>query len=371
MSQKTIEELVRKKSVFKTAIESALNHVIITDVKGKVVFANDSVERITGFSRQEVVGNTPSLWGRQMPKEFYDKLWHTIKEKKKPFAGEVTNKRKNGQKYIARAIISPILDEENELIGFIGTEEDITKEKEIDLMKTEFISLASHQLRTPLTVIKWNLEMLEGSYDRLENFEKRAFTSAQEASEKMLELVKLFLNISRLESGRLMVTPKPTNIERMVDQVTKEVAPLAKEKEVEIVINTDGDAMEKINLDPTLVKEVLKNVIDNAIKYTKEKTVVAISTKQDEKYVTISVADSGIGIPKEEQGEVLKKFYRATNAQKSHKEGTGLGLYLAQLIMNASGGKIAFDSEKDKGATFYMSFPKAGSQKKEGEVQLS
>ena len=116
-------------SKYKLAIDNTDSHVIITDVDGKVTYANKSAEKMTGFSLSEIIGNTPALWGRQMTAEFYKKLWHVIKVEKKVFSGEITNKRKNGELYVAYARISPIIDSSGNLIGFVGIEEDITENK--------------------------------------------------------------------------------------------------------------------------------------------------------------------------------------------------------------------------------------------------
>ena len=112
---------------FRIAVESAMNHIIITNTDGKILFANQAVTENTGFGHNEVIGNNPRLWGKQMSKDFYENMWDIIKNKKQPFYGEIINKRKNGQLYTARMVISPII-ENKQLIGFIGTEDDITEE---------------------------------------------------------------------------------------------------------------------------------------------------------------------------------------------------------------------------------------------------
>lgn len=124
------QNLVERLETYKTAVDRAFNHIVITDTDGDIVYANDSVTRITGYSRQEIIGQNPRLWGGQMPKEFYKEMWHQIKVLHEPFHGEVTNKRKNGETYYALVNISPLFDDNHELMGFIGTEEDITPLKE-------------------------------------------------------------------------------------------------------------------------------------------------------------------------------------------------------------------------------------------------
>ncbi|MEI7603470.1 MAG: PAS domain-containing protein [bacterium] len=122
-----MEDLLDSSETFKLAVDSGYNHIIITNVDGVVLYANSAVERITGYGLNEIIGNNPRLWGQQMSSEFYKSLWETIKVKRLPFKGQIINKRKNGEKYIALATISPIISNNGELLGFIGTEDDITE----------------------------------------------------------------------------------------------------------------------------------------------------------------------------------------------------------------------------------------------------
>ncbi|MFC1609295.1 PAS domain S-box protein, partial [Patescibacteria group bacterium] len=157
------EDLAHDLKKFKMAVDNASDHIVITDIDGVILYANEATEKITGFSVDEVVGKKAGdseNWGGVMDKEFYDGMWEVLKEKKKPFVGEMENKRKNGERYDVVASISPITNNKGDILFFVAIERDITKEKEIDRAKTEFVSLASHQLRTPLSAISWYTEML-------------------------------------------------------------------------------------------------------------------------------------------------------------------------------------------------------------------
>ena len=127
-----MDNILQDYNTYKLAVDSAYNHIIITDSEGKVLYENPAVTRITGFTPEEIIGNNPSLWGRQMPQEFYEVLRETIKVKKQSYSGEIVNKRKNGEVYHALVVVSPILDKENNLLGFIGTEEDISDLKKVE-----------------------------------------------------------------------------------------------------------------------------------------------------------------------------------------------------------------------------------------------
>ncbi len=145
---------------FYKAVASAGEHIIITDFDGKIIYANKAAEEITGYSMKEMLGQTPRLWGGLMPREFYEKMWKTIKEDKKPFRGEIQNKKKNGQLYFANTRISPVLDENGNAKFFVGIERDISEEKALEKARADLLTLASHQLRTPLSGTKWLIETL-------------------------------------------------------------------------------------------------------------------------------------------------------------------------------------------------------------------
>jgi signal transduction histidine kinase len=157
-------------------------------------------------------------------------MWHTIKVLKRPFSGEVRNRRKNGAIYIANAVISPILDSRKKLIGFIGTEEDITQIKEVDRMKTEFISIAAHQLRTPLTSIIWNLDILANDTGRVTKEQVGIITNIKDSAEALNGLVNSLLNISRIEMGRLAVEPEQIDLNKLAGMVVKEFEVSYKQK---------------------------------------------------------------------------------------------------------------------------------------------
>jgi PAS domain S-box-containing protein len=152
------KKLEQDLGTYKLAIENATNHIVITDLDGKVIFANEAVTRITGYSHEEVVGNNPRLWGRQMDKTFFENMWHVIKIEKKPFVGELINKRKSGEQYTAQASISPIIDASGVLIGFVGVEVDITDYKHAEEAKTQ---KAAELERMNALMVNRELKMVE------------------------------------------------------------------------------------------------------------------------------------------------------------------------------------------------------------------
>lgn len=356
---------------FQIAVTNASDHIIITSPDAKILFANKGVEHITGYSAAEIIGKTPAVWGHQMPAEFYKTMWKRIKEEKQPFVGQITNRRKNGELYQAESSISPILDDAGNIIYFVGVERDITKEKEVDRSKSEFVSLASHQLRTPLSAINWYAEMLLGGDAGALTEKQKDYTSEIYASSKrMAELVGALLNVSRIELGTFAIEPKPTDIRDVSDSVIKELEQKITSKNQAIVHEYSKEVPGLLNIDPNLTRMILQNLISNAVKYTPDGGRIIISLSKSNDDILIKVSDNGYGIPPAQQRRVFEKFFRADNIIPIETDGTGLGLYIVKEVVEKSGGSIRFDSEENVGTTFYVSIPISGMKKKEGARSL-
>lgn len=281
-------------------------------------------------------------------------------------------------------VITPVNDFQKEVSGGVIILHDITHLKEIDRMKTEFVSVASHQLRTPLTAINWYVEMLQsGDAGKLNKDQKNYLEEIYKGSVRMVRLVNELLNVSRLETGRLKVSPKLIYLDKLIEDVIHELEAVAKKRKCPIVFHKAEKRLPKIAVDETLMRQVIHNFITNALRYSPVgEGEVAVTLAEKEDSYLISVADQGIGIPKEAQGKIFQKFFRADNARKMEGEGSGIGLYIVKMIMEASSGKIWFESPtlKRKGAngktesygtTFYASLPKKGMVAHEGEKGLA
>lgn len=368
------DKLAKDLEKFKQAVANASDHIIITDSEGIILYANKAVEKITGFSIEDIIGKKAGilkLWGGLMPKMVYKKFWDIIKIKKNIYIGEFNNKRKNGENYVTEAHVSPILDENNKVQFFVGIERDITKAKEVDRMKTEFISLASHQLRTPLSAMKWFTEMLlAGDMGKLNKEQNEAINNIEQSNQRMIELVNSLLNISRIESGRIIIDPKPTNIGELLKNTVKALKNKIDEKKITLSISIHPK-LPLINLDEKLIREVYSNLLTNAIKYTPEEGEINIFISKKDNNIISQIQDSGYGIPKNQQSKIFEKFFRADNITKIITDGNGLGLYLIKSILESSNGKIWFESEENKGTTFWFSLPISGMIAKEGQVSIT
>jgi PAS domain S-box-containing protein len=252
----------------------------------------------------------------------------------------------------------------------IGSMLDITKQKQLDRAKDEFISLVSHQLRTPLTTIRLLSEMLVGGFvGDITDEQKEHTAKITNASIRLIKLVSDILNISRAELDRIKIEPVPTDVNQLIQTYIDEQHPFAQEKGT--VISFKPIKLPMISLDPIALGQIIQNLLGNAVHYTKPTGghVKVSFTKQSNGYI-LCVEDDGIGIPRASAGHIFDRFYRAPNTKKVEGEGTGLGLYLVKLITDTFGGQVWFESKADHGTTFYVQIPLTGMQAKGGDHNL-
>lgn len=242
--------------------------------------------------------------------------------------------------------------------------------QDVDRLKSEFVSLASHQLRTPLTSISWALDNVRSGHAGVLTKEQKEFLDdASHSASNLMALVRDLLNLSRIEARRLTVSPAPTDLVRLANEVISEAGPELSKKSLTLQRSYPKEPL-VIPLDPVLIRQVIMNFLSNAIKYTPEGGTLRVSISRTELDALLTVLDTGVGIPQDEQGNVFHRFFRASNAHEMTTEGTGLGLYLAKELVELSGGAIGFESVYKKGSVFWFSLPLSGSVAQEGDVTL-
>ncbi|MCE9585494.1 hypothetical protein K8Q94_02645 [Candidatus Nomurabacteria bacterium] len=247
---------------------------------------------------------------------------------------------------------------------------DISVEKAVDEAKTEFVSLAAHQLRMPLTAIRWYAEMLiSEDVGKVNEDQKSYLNEIHQNNERMVNLVNQLLSVSRIRLGTFKIEPKAINLNEIVDSVLGELKPMITKKKMNIVKNYKDD-LKPFNADADLMRVVFQNLISNAVKYTPEGGTITISMEYDKDF-SIRVSDTGYGIPKKDIGKIFTQLYRAENVKEKDVEGTGLGLYMVKSIVEQAGGMISFSSEENKGTIFHVSFQKTGMRAKSGTKSLS
>ncbi|MEK7602960.1 MAG: GAF domain-containing sensor histidine kinase [Patescibacteria group bacterium] len=232
------------------------------------------------------------------------------------------------------------------------------KLKALDEAKDEFISMASHQLRTPLTSMKGYVSMvLEGDAGKVSSMQRRLLDQAFVSSQRMVYLIADLLNVSRLRTGKFIIETKPTNLAKIVEEEISQLYETAKGRNLELTFNKPKNFPD-LMLDETKIRQVVMNFTDNAIYYTPSGGHIKVIVEDKGESVEMRVEDDGLGVPKAEQHHLFSKFYRAGNAKKARPDGTGLGLFMAKKVVVAQGGNIIFHSQEGKGSIFGFSFAK-------------
>ena len=258
---------------------------------------------------------------------------------------------------ILQVSTTPMMKEEKR-VGSLIILNDVTREKLVDRMKSEFVTLAAHQLRTPTSAVKWALQMLlEGDLGKLNERQKKTINKAYQANNKAIKLVNDLLNIAEIEEGKYLSDMVLSDIEEIVYSIVDSYKSEIERKGLKVRIEKSVEELPKVMLDREKMKVAIKNIFDNAVRYTPSGGKVLVALRSGQKEIEIRIQDTGLGIPRYQQDKVFTKFFRGANITKVETEGTGLGLYIAKNIIEAHGGDIWFESEENKGTTFHITIP--------------
>lgn len=369
LSESATRKHLRESLKLAQAVESAADAIIITDKTGVVQYVNPGWQKLNGYASSEVVGKKPSvLKSNRTNRTIYKHLWEHL-DKGLPYSSDdVINRRKDGSLYAARISVFPV-KENNKVVNYVGIAQDISIQKEREHLKSEFISLASHQLRTPLTSLRWLSELLRKQTTKLLPPEVRDMVKDIELSSvRMIALVNRLLNLSRIETGRLNIHPSHVSLRQLTRQLKSDFEPHFKRKQQRFMVKIQTTASQ-IYTDHDLLREVLTNLLSNANKYTPVKGTIALRFESKRDYILCTVKDSGVGVPAAEQAHLFERFFRASNALEIDQQGTGLGLYLIKLIVEALGGEISLSSQEGQGTEVCFTLPKKGTRQA-GEVGI-
>lgn len=355
-------------------LESIGDAVFAIDSRRRIVLFNPAAEMISGYSRQEALGRP------------YDKVLKFIYEKdralnnafiEKALSGHLAEMknhtmliRKDGTETFVSDSAAPIRDTKGRVVGVIVVFRDVSKELTLERAKSEFVSLASHQLRTPLSAINWYSEMLlNGDAGKVNEDQYEYIKEIYQGNQRMIELVDALLDVSRLEVGKLRNDPQHTSMIDLARSLEKEMQTSITTKKITVKSDLD-EQISTVYADPKLLRMIIQNLLSNAIKYTPDKGQVTLTMRHatshevagaklrpGRPYLFVSVADTGYGIPKEQQSKIFGKLFRADNVRKLDVEGTGLGLYIIKEVTKKLGGTIWFESIESVGTTFYVVIP--------------
>ena len=366
-----------QRNTYMLLLSSIGEGVLVLDMAKKITITNKAAELIIGCPIADLVDSnfvdTVKILGpdgKVVGLEFIEKVYRD----KQVFSVNnmliVCAKRLDAISVPVVMVFSPIVDKHGEPQGIIITLRDVREERALEEARISFISIASHQLRTPLTSMRWFAEMLmDGDVGALTEDQRHYLERIYQGTDRMISLVNLLLQIARVEAGRVKITPTPSDLKVVTSGVLITLKAIldAKAQKVEIVT---PEPVPIITMDQDVVWQVIQNLLSNASRYAPERSTITVRIISKDGNLVYSVEDKGIGIPESAKGRIFEKFFRAENALKAVPEGSGLGLSLVKLLVEGWGGKIWFDSKEGKGTTFYFTIPLAGMNAKEGEVGI-
>jgi PAS domain S-box-containing protein len=368
--RKRAEETLMKLS---SAVEQTVDSIIITDRNGIIEYVNQAFEDLTGYSSEEAVGKTPRiLKSGTVDQKNYEEMWKIILSGK-VFKSEVVNKKKNGILYDEEKTISPIFDKNKNITHFVGTGVDITERKhaqkeliaakekaeESDKLKTEFLAQMSHEIRTPINIMLGNVDYLNQSFG--ENMDPEArdcFDGIDLASKRIIRTVDLILNTAELQTSSY--NPQFVKIDlnsKILKKLYQEHQLFAKQKGLEIIY-TCKEKDTDIIADEYSITQIFANLIDNAIKYTKNGKVEILLEKNKTGNIMVEVKDTGIGINEKNLSRIFEPFTQEEQGYIRSYDGNGLGLTLVKNYCDINNAVIEVESEKNVGSTFRIIFDK-------------
>ena len=351
------------------ATENSPASVVITDKDGNIEYVNPTFYKVTGYSPQETIGNNPRiLKSGNLPESFYKNLWETILSGK-TWQGDFINKKKNGEEFWESASISPIKTNEGEITHFVAVKQDITERKhmekelihakqaadEANKSKGDFLANMSHEIRTPMNAVigmahlalKTDLTAKQRDYLR----------KIQSSANSLLGIINDILDFSKIEAGKMDMESVEFNLEDVMDNLANLITVKAQEKEdLEVLFSTNRDVPSFLVGDPLRLGQILINLSNNAVKFTDTGEIVVstelLKRNGDRVTLKLSVSDTGIGLSKEQAGNLFQSFSQADTSTTRKYGGTGLGLTISKRLTEMMGGKIWVESKYGEGSTF-------------------
>ncbi len=349
--EKAKKKAEREENKTRAILLSLTDGLILFNREMQVSLVNSVAEDILGVKEKKVLGRKIDQMG-DYPN--LNKLYKSLGENIEWIGRRYEFILEKPVLRVLQTVVVPV-EVNKETIGIMIVLHDISREKEIERMKSEFVSVVAHQLRTPLSAVKWVIgSILDGDAGEVSLEQLNLLGKGYRSNERMINLVNDLLNIARIEEGRFLSGFALVSVDNLVKSIVKNSEKAIKSKDINVVIKKTKKKLPKIRIDIERIKLVIQNLLDNAVRYSLKGGKVTISVGYDKMNIKVEVKDEGIGISKHQQGHVFTKFFRGDNAVRAETEGSGLGLFMCKNIIEAHGGEIGFKSEKDKGTAFWF-----------------
>jgi len=343
-------------------ISNFVDPIIVLDNKNAINLVNPAAERVFSLSKEDL-GKKISKKDNYSMNNFKEILkieysTKTAKELKSDDESieEITLVSGNGE-LTYKVNTAEVLDKNGEHLGTMKIFYNLTREKMIDKLKSEFISVAAHQLRTPLSAIKWSIEMiLDGDAGPLNDEQRDMLDKGHKSNERIIGLVNDMLNVSRIEEGRFGYSFEKSNFHEVFDDVSSNLQGKIQMADLKFDVSIP-DEVPDVYMDKSKMTMVLQNLLENAVKYTQAHGKLSLALTVEGKFLKIKVKDNGVGIPKDDQVKLFSKFFRASNVIKLQTEGSGLGLFIVKNVIEKHGGNISCVSEEGIGTEFIVTMP--------------
>jgi len=356
LDEMNLNKIITEKNKTETIIKNIADGVIVTDPDNRILVLNSVAENWFGLRERDVLQGPID---EVIPNESLISLIKKIRcsENNSSSALEIQlQPPKSRKSVILQAKAARVIRGEDELIGIVTILRDITREREIDRMKTELVSMVAHELRSPLTSISGFSELLLDVGVSEQQAREYAEIILKE-SNRLGDLINKFLDISRIESGKSQIKKMPTSIYEIVTNILGMNIHLAERKNIEVVFHVPAD-LPLIRIDKDMIGEVILNLFSNAVKYSPEKAKIEIKAAKSEDYIEIQIIDTGFGIPEKALTRIFDKFYRVTDNEKVREvTGSGLGLSLVKEIVELHNGTVSVKSKVGQGSTFTIKLP--------------
>ncbi len=360
---KAFRDIENERNKTLAIISNLTDPIIVLDAANRLSLFNHAAEEMLGLRATDIGVKIKGEHNFSL-EDFADIIHHefsykTIQEdKENGILIEEMELSHNGQEVTYKVITARIISEEKEYLGLMKVFYDLTREKMIDRMKSEFISVAAHQLRTPLSAIKWIIKMvLDGDAGELTAEQADLLKKGYESNERIIALVNDLLNVSRIEEGRFGYNFSAADFREVLNIVLDNTKKQMESRHIKLELKVP-ESLPPVYMDKSRINMVLQNLVENSIKYTPEYGKIEIKVEvSKQKMLRVSVKDNGVGIPKAEQAKLFSKFFRASNVVRMETEGTGLGLFIAKNIITKHGGTIKVKSEEGKGTEISFTLP--------------